>query len=160
VFFSPDSRLLFSALRDGTIRVWDTVTKQNAYTLRHDYSGASAMLADNRHIAAWGYEMNFTLWQLGSKVMTRTLESHIDDIAALTFSPDSKLLALAGTRGLVSIWDIKEVMCPAAAEDHTGTIRYVGLSDVPLPTFSADGRLFAESRTAVESGNRSVAPYP
>jgi WD40 repeat protein len=75
------------------------------------------------------------------------LESQIDDIAALTFSPDNKLLALAGTRGLVSIWDIEEAMCPAAAEDHRGTMGYVGLADVPRPTFSADGRLFAESRT-------------
>jgi WD40 repeat protein len=146
VFFSPDSRLLFSASRDGTVRVWDTATKQTAYTLRHDFSGASAMVAGNRHLAAWSYGMNFTLWQLGSKVMTRTLESQINDIAALTFSPDSRLLAFAGTRGLVSIWDIEEAMCPAAADDYRGTIRYVGLADVSRPTFSADGRLLAKSR--------------
>jgi WD40 repeat protein len=147
VFFSPDSRLLFSASCDGTIRVWDTATKKSTYTLNYDYHGASAMLADNRHLATWGYELYFTQWRLGSEVMTKALESQVDDITALTFSPDRKLIALAGTRGLVSLWDIEEAMGHAAAEGHRGTIGYVGLADVPLPTFFVDGQLLAESRT-------------
>lgn len=67
--------------------------------------------------------------------LTRALGGHTDEIAAVAFSPDGRLLAGACFDGMVRLWEVATGKQAAVLDGHGGW--------VPAVAFSPDGRLLA-----------------
>jgi RNA polymerase sigma factor (sigma-70 family) len=145
--FAPDGRRLISSGTDGTIRVWDVATGRQLHRLtgqgnRVQYLAASS---DGRWLASasdksspqGGYEV--FLWDLtaGREKARLALAGWASQ---LTFSPDSRLLAVVGGDrgsgpGLVTIWDLARGNAGRAFVGHKEHACSVA--------FSPDGRTLA-----------------
>ena len=114
VAFSPDGRLLASAGKDQTIKIWDLATDQEVRTLpgRGDLVSSVAFSPDGRLLAsANGYGEDFRpadvrIWEVTTGQEVCTCRGHASAVAGVSFSPDGLRLASAGWDGCVRVWDV------------------------------------------------------
>ena len=115
VAFSPDPRLLASAGKDQTIKIWDLATGQEVRTLpgRGDLVSSVAFSPDGRLLAsAGGYWEDFKptdvrIWDLTTGQEVFTCSGHTSAVAGVAFSPDGLRLASAGWDTYVRTWDVR-----------------------------------------------------
>jgi WD40 repeat protein/tRNA A-37 threonylcarbamoyl transferase component Bud32 len=140
IAFSPDGKRLAAGGRaqlNGAIRIWDTDTGQVVLDLEEKLWRCQrlAFSPDGRLLAAvsarltLGQDSSFcqiTLWDMDSGKVIHTLGFAQRDIPQMTFSPDGKILAIAGDR--VHLLDVR-----------TGQEVLI-LAGSPGCSFSADGQ--------------------
>jgi WD40 repeat protein len=105
VAFSKDSRTLVSASQDGTLKLWPLDKEAAPQTLQPKLGeiwGMMAVSADGRFLAAGGSSGRINLWKWGHwetpvEITPEGRKGWItkDAQAALAFSPDGELLAVA-----------------------------------------------------------------
>jgi WD40 repeat protein/beta-lactamase regulating signal transducer with metallopeptidase domain len=129
VAFAPDGTTVASGSWDGTIRIWDTRTREVRHVLT-DLSGVTelAFSPDGRLLASAGEGDVVTLWD----VATGSEDSRLNDfrfpVQCVAFSPDGRLLATGGgdnrpgSRGEVKLWDVAESNVVATLEGHTRAV--------------------------------------
>ncbi|OIJ93285.1 hypothetical protein BIV24_12305 [Streptomyces colonosanans] len=93
---SPNGRLLAVACRDGSVRVWDTVTAGPACSI--------AVFPDGTRIAAAGEEGVVTIWDLVTRTPVTRLTGGSGAVLALSAAPDGSWLCGAGKDGTVRLW--------------------------------------------------------
>lgn len=134
--FSPDGRMLATASRDGTAKLWDIETGQLTATLNHGYAKVRALAfsQDGRMLATGTEDGTARLWSVQTGKLLATLP-HKGNVWSLSFSPDGKLLATASDHEeAVKVWDT--AMGNLIAE-------LVGAHYLAI--FSSDGRTLATS---------------
>ena len=142
VAFSPDRRVLASAGRDRSIRLWDVRTHRSLGAPLRGHADTVACVAfspDGRVLASGGADGAIRLWQARThRSLGALLTGAGGAVAGVAFSPDGHLLASASYDGTIRLWDVR-------ARRRVGPVlnRYVGT--VRGVAFSPDGRLLASA---------------
>lgn len=159
VDFSPDGRTLAIAGGEGRVELWDVSTRNELGELTDPAAARSDEPAlevvhyspDGKVIAAGAQESNHvTLWDASSRrVIGRPITTHPPELGgahSISFSPDSRRIAVPGAPGRVGIWEV-------ATGRRVGEPLAVGSEDVAKAIFAPDGRtLIADD----DSGSVSV----
>lgn len=135
--FSPDGKLLASASRDHTVKIWDVATGEQVGTLEGHASQvwSVAFSPDGKLLASGSGDNTVKLWDVGTMREARTLGGHTDAVRGVAFSPDGKLLASGSRDRTVIVWDVaigqKVRMLPRFAEPVKAVA--FGPSGTPVP---------------------------
>ena len=139
VVFSPDGKLVASASRDGTIRLWDAATGAAIQTLKGhtDWVRAVVFLPDGKLVASASGDYTVRPRDAATRAATKTLEGHTWHVSEVVFSPDGKLVASASTDHTIRLWDAATGAVTQMLEGHTGYVNAV--------VFSPNGKLVASA---------------
>ena len=108
VCFSPDNRLIMSAGRDRTIKLWNT-KGECQFTLGHnDWVSCVRFVpsAEIPRVISCGYDKIVKVWNLETMKVEYNLIGHTQLVNKIAVSPDGSICASAGKDGKVFIWDL------------------------------------------------------
>ena len=139
IVFSPDGKLVASASRDKTVKLWDSYTGATMQTLEgHSYCvNAVVFSPDGKLVASASNDYTVRLWDSSTGATLQTLEGHSDAVNAVVFSPDGKLVASASWDKTVRLWDSSTGATLETLEGHSDSVNTV--------VFSRDGKLVASA---------------
>ena len=104
--FTLDGRLLATASRDGTARLWDPATGDCLHTLTGHTGWVNDLaFSPNGHLLATASrDGTARLWDPATGDCLRTL-GHTESVGGVAFSPDGHLLATGGADRTARLWD-------------------------------------------------------
>ncbi|RKU22491.1 hypothetical protein C6499_19775 [Candidatus Poribacteria bacterium] len=134
--FSPDSRILVSGDRDGTIILWDVETGDQRKRLTGPTKpiGALAFSTDGKTLVS-GSGNEIRLWEVNTGNAISSLDA-VKNVASLALSPDGKTLASGTEDGQIQVWNLAAI--PQVQSTFTG---HRGSAYVLM--FSPDGKTLA-----------------
>ena len=114
VVFSPDGKTVAAVGNDGMLKLWDVKTGRELKSLVHsespdvDTSVYSVVFGrDGKKIYAGNGDGTISEWDARTGEETDVWKAHNDDVMALAFSPDYRLLASNGNNeATVKLWDV------------------------------------------------------
>ncbi|OJA10982.1 hypothetical protein AZE42_06403 [Rhizopogon vesiculosus] len=109
VCWSRNGEQMFSGCRDGTIRVWSSVSGVQLALLQGHTNTvhAIAISFDGQFIASASSDCTVRLWSVRTYQAVSPPFEHADELYCVTFSPDRKRVACGGKDTKVYLWDIQ-----------------------------------------------------
>jgi WD40 repeat protein len=123
ISFSPDGKVLATASRDGTVKLWETETGKALATLEgHDGDVYCVAFApDGKTLVTAGDDKTVRVWDIAKKQEVQKV-MHNDPLRGAAFTPDGKTVVAWGgvhdargeeSRGEIRFWD------PATAKEQS-----------------------------------------
>jgi WD40 repeat protein len=107
VAVSPDGASVAAAVKDGSIRVWDTATGQLRQTLTgHVGSVNTLAFGPNDILVSGGDDKSVRLWSTTAGRAVRDPLLTSGAVLDVTFSPDGRELAATGADTKIHLWDV------------------------------------------------------
>ena len=142
---SPAGRLLVSASRDSTVRVWDVATGTCIRVLSADDEYAIHHLAISweHSYAVTNTDRTFRVWDLRVGHCLGSFQGDEDDyIHAMAMSKDVDILVTGASRGIVKIWSVETGKCLNTIETGGHRITAAAMNAYQRAIFGhADGRI-------------------
>jgi WD40 repeat protein len=143
---SPDGKTLATAVKDGTVTLWDITTqKQIGTPLKlSEWVNAVAFSSDGKKLAAGTHDNVLTFWDVKTQTkIWETSDGHDSVIFNIAFSPDDKTLVTASRDKTVRVWDTATGrIVGEPLTDHTDWVLSVA--------YAPDGKFF------VTGGDKTV----
>lgn len=121
VVISPDSRLIATASRDGTARLWDVSTGEVMAVLRQEEASSQIRCASftaNGKCLVLGVDHVVQIWDIASQRCTHIMRGHQFNISALDVSSDGRYIVTGSTDGTIRLWNIDESTEIIAFDSH------------------------------------------
>lgn len=109
VSFSQDGKSIISASDDKTAIVWNVENGKMLRTLQHDVAVKFSLFCPDGRYAVTASDYTVKLWDTitWNAIFEFNTEDHwLSMISSISFSSDSKLIAISSYSGTVSIWDV------------------------------------------------------
>ncbi|KAL7797848.1 quinon protein alcohol dehydrogenase-like superfamily [Trichoderma afarasin] len=108
VAFSPDGRLLASALYEGTLLLWDRRTGAVINILKGHTGKVNAVVfsSDSQKLASASDDNVVLVWNVASGGLLLTLQGNTDRLLSVAFSPDNQRLLANSHNGMLWHWDV------------------------------------------------------
>jgi WD40 repeat protein len=136
VFMSGGQRIL--AIQQESLVVWDTQNLKVIHTIRAPCPPVSLALNPQTGILALGCDLGpVILFDLEKNREISTLRGHAGTVQSLTFSPDGRTLASAGSDTGVILWDVRQHSRIATLSGHSKLVFSLA--------FRPDGRQLASA---------------
>ena len=114
--FSPDGKLVLTASRDGTARVWDAVTgdeiaafKGHRAEVGHEAEvevvNSAAFSPDGQWAVTSGNDRTARVWDVKTGAQIAVMKGHEQKVISAVFSLDGKQVLTASHDGTARIWD-------------------------------------------------------
>ena len=146
VQFSPDSKVIAFATKDGTVRLWHVDAEKLLATFagNQNIPNALAFSPDGFWLAMGSGDRTVSIWNAMSGMEQGTLRGHAGEVRAVAFSADGRTLASGSEDGIVKLWDVATCQELISLDAQSGEIRSVA--------FSRDGRLLASGCATADGG--------
>ncbi len=108
VEFSPHGDLLASAGKDGTVRLWSTITWEPLRTIQASLKevNVAAFSPDGQTLATVDDEGKLKLWETNSGHLRLERLAHKGDAVIARFTPDGETVVTGGRNdGFIRLWD-------------------------------------------------------
>lgn len=155
IAFSGDGRLLASASADRTLRLWNTETGTQLWSIGLEEAGHVVVFSnDRKHIAIATQAVNnpgepiVAVYDAESGLLEHKIQQGKRNVGGLAFAPKSPLLAVASddlSGAQIDIWELSAKEAKRTLADHEAGITAIA--------FSADGRLLASGDLRHGRGN-------
>ncbi len=144
VSIGPEGRLVATASRDRTVKIWDAWQGREVRTLASfaEAPGAIALDRDGRMAAIGERGGRVGLWSLEDGVEVRALARHQGAASALAFAPGGDRVASGGESGEVLVTEVRTGRTALIFEGHTRAVVALAFDREGqiLVTASQDGR--------------------
>jgi len=143
IMYTADGSRLFTAGRDGLVKLWDAETGEELRTFTGHTAAVVkiALSADGTRLATAGADSTAKVWDIETGEELQTFVGHNLWVFGVAFSPDGERLATAAEDGLVKIWDIATGVEQLNLDGHSDWVNELSFTPdgARLITASSDG---------------------
>lgn len=141
---SPDGAVLVFAGMEGEEHVmvfWDVAAKKQIRSLKTERRTFKLVFSPDGKLVASGHDSAVLIWDVTTAKVVRTLEVPPDEVFALSFSPDGRILVTGGGSydSSLKLWEVATGSQLRALRGHEGQVTSV--------SYSPDGRFIISSGT-------------
>ena len=128
VVFSPDGEKLVTGSRDGSVCVWDGVSRVPLFTLVDHTREVTSVVVSGQKLASGSMDYTLCIWDLVSGSLLRKFEGHSQGITSVAFSPNGQKLVSGSGDCTVRIWDVGPGSSLQEFERHPSYVTLVAFS--------------------------------